>query len=76
MHPGIDATRGEELAVGACRDDLAPVDDDDDVGRLGRREPVGDGDRGPAAGQAVGFGMDNDLVELRLELEQKKGDRK
>jgi hypothetical protein len=30
----------------------------------------------PAAGQAVGFGMDNDLVELRLELEQKKGDRK
>lgn len=26
----------------------------------------------PAAGQAVGFGMDNDLMELRLELEQKK----
>lgn len=25
----------------------------------------------PAAGQAVGFGMDNDLMELRLELEQK-----
>ena len=28
----------------------------------------------PPPGQAVGFGMDNDLVELRLELEQKKGD--
>lgn len=26
----------------------------------------------PAAGQPVGFGMDNDLMELRLELEQKK----
>ena len=25
----------------------------------------------PAAGQAVGFGMDNELMELRLELEQK-----
>jgi hypothetical protein len=25
----------------------------------------------PSAGQAVGFGMDNDLMELRLELEQK-----
>lgn len=30
----------------------------------------------PATGQAVGFGMDNDLVELRLELEQKKSDLK
>jgi len=29
----------------------------------------------PSSGQAVGFGMDNDLVELRLELEQKKADR-
>ena len=26
----------------------------------------------PAPGQAVGFGLDNDRVELRLELEQKK----
>ncbi|MDP3228349.1 MAG: hypothetical protein Q8N13_10295 [Acidovorax sp.] len=26
----------------------------------------------PSAGQAVGFGMDNDLLELRLELEQRK----
>ena len=30
----------------------------------------------PAAGQPVGFGMDNDLMELRLELEQKKSDPK
>lgn len=30
----------------------------------------------PAAGQAVGFGMDNDLVELRLELEQRKTEPK
>ncbi|CAN7452014.1 hypothetical protein LJR129_002990 [Acidovorax sp. LjRoot129] len=30
----------------------------------------------PAAGQAVGFGMDNDLMELRLELEQKKSGSK
>ena len=30
----------------------------------------------PPPGQAVGFGMDNDLVELRLELEQKKTGRK
>ena len=30
----------------------------------------------PAAGQAVGFGMANDLMELRLELEQKKTDTK
>jgi pilus assembly protein FimV len=30
----------------------------------------------PAAGQAVGFGMDNDLVEFRLELEQRKTDPK
>ncbi|KRB41160.1 hypothetical protein ASD94_16405 [Acidovorax sp. Root70] len=31
----------------------------------------------PPAGQAVGFGMENDLMELRLELEQmKKADRK
>ena len=29
----------------------------------------------PASGQAVGFGMDNDLMELRLELEQKKPGR-
>lgn len=29
----------------------------------------------PATGQAVGFGMDNDLMELRLELEQKKSDK-
>lgn len=28
----------------------------------------------PAPGQAVGFGMDNDLLELRLELEQKRKD--
>ncbi|MFN7153368.1 MAG: FimV family protein [Acidovorax sp.] len=30
----------------------------------------------PAAGQAVGFGMDNDLLELRLELEQRKSEPK
>ena len=31
----------------------------------------------PPAGQPVGFGMENDLMELRLELEQmKKPDRK
>ena len=30
----------------------------------------------PAPGQPVGFGMENDLVELRLELEQLKNDRK
>ncbi len=30
----------------------------------------------PAAGQAVGFGMDNDLMELRLELEQQEQQRK
>ncbi len=30
----------------------------------------------PAAGQAVGFGMDNDLMELRLELEQRKTEPK
>lgn len=30
----------------------------------------------PPPGQAVGFGMDNDLVELRLELEQKQSSRK
>lgn len=30
----------------------------------------------PAAGQAIGFGMDNDLVELRLELEQRKTEPK
>ena len=29
-----------------------------------------------AAGQAIGFGMDNDLVELRLELEQRKTEPK
>jgi len=28
----------------------------------------------PQPGQAVGFGMDNDLVELRLELERKKSE--
>ena len=28
----------------------------------------------PAPGQAVGFGLDNDRVELRLELEQKKAE--
>ena len=26
----------------------------------------------PSSGQAVGFGMENDLMELRLELEQMK----
>jgi hypothetical protein len=30
----------------------------------------------PSAGQPVGFGMANDLMELRLELEQKKVDNK
>ncbi len=30
----------------------------------------------PSPGQAIGFGMDNDLVELRLELEQKNSGRK
>lgn len=30
----------------------------------------------PAVGQAVGFGMDNDLLELRLELEQRKTEPK
>ena len=30
----------------------------------------------PAAGQPVGFGMDNDLMELRLELESKKPEDK
>ena len=30
----------------------------------------------PTSGQPVGFGMDNDLMELRLELEQKKPDSK
>lgn len=30
----------------------------------------------PVAGQAVGFGMDNDLVEVRLEMKQRKVDPK
>lgn len=30
----------------------------------------------PSPGQVVGFGSDNDLMELRLELEQKKADRR
>lgn len=29
----------------------------------------------PPPGQAVGFGMNNDLLELRLEMEQKKADK-
>ena len=47
----VEPARREQLVVRALLDDLAVLEDDDQVGVADRREPVGDDERGPAVQQ-------------------------
>src|SRR5437868_10920500 len=45
---GVEAARGEQLAVGSAFPDPAPVQDEDLVGVMNGRQPVSDDQGGPA----------------------------
>src|SRR5439155_23622295 len=49
----VHAPTGHQLQVGALLDDAPGVEDEDQVGRLRRRQAVGDGHRGPAVAETL-----------------------
>ena len=59
----IQPVGGKQLGVRAAFDDAAPLVDQDQVRPQDRREPVGDGDRGPACLQPLEGLLDQALAD-------------